>query len=214
MFPPPLRTVAWISRGILPGASWASPNLRPLELSSAGAGPHPVTSEVQLRLRACLNAPGTAVVQGGSRCGQGRCSGRRGGHPCFSPCSGVGCPLCRAQQLLVALIQDMAQPRIAARKVRWPASCPDPGRGSRAGPALLPASPPPAHVACGRGRPVQPSFARGSQPHLEWAGRGVGAGQGPVWSGRLLTRGGDPVSPPRAPGLHQGHTLRPACRLS
>lgn len=28
-------------------------------------------------------------------------------------------PLCRAQQLLIALIQDMAQQSSAARKVRW-----------------------------------------------------------------------------------------------
>lgn len=151
-----------------------------------------------LRLRGCLNAPGTAVVQGGSCCGQGRCLGC-GGPP----------PLQHLQRAGLSSVQGSAAARrphpghgpAAHHCPQGEVACQRPGSWLRApcGPHLAPCLPSSGSRSCGRGRPVQPSFVRGSQPHPGWAGREVGAGQGPAWSGTLLTCGGDPMSPPWAP---------------
>lgn len=117
----------------------------------------------------------------------------RGQWGCLLPAllpAGWGCPpLCRAQQLLVTLIQDMAQQSTTARKVRQPArpaQVPDVGPAWRPCQLSPPASPSSHHLQEGPSPPLLPH----------------------VWRGQATVRGGDLcVSPPRAPAnLHLAHT--------
>lgn len=118
-----------------------------------------------LRLRGCLNAPGTAVVQGGSCCGQGRCLGC-GGPP----------PLQHLQRAGLSSVQGSAAARrphpghgpAAHHCPQGEVACQRPGSWLRApcGPHLAPCSPPPGHVPAGGGAQSSPPLLEGPSPIL------------------------------------------------
>ena len=201
-------------------ASWPT---RTLALSAAGAarpeagllrdvlwGRPASSGHTGLRGSGAKSAPrppqdSQLVSPGRAEALQGFHGARPGAGGVWGPLCSEVCPLCRAQRLLFALLQEVAQRSTATCKVRLKVRSPPgwPQSWARCGPCLQPPSSPSSRHLLGA--PDPPVLS----PGVGW--KKAGSWLGVHWRGVSdQSRGGCPCTPAN---VRRGHTLHPACTL-